>query len=90
MFLAEIPLLYETEGEGRFDAVISVLADPALCQKRFMQQTREPIQEFEKRMTRQIEPILKANKAHYTIENNGDLEELKIKIKTLYFQLTEE
>jgi dephospho-CoA kinase len=90
LFLAEIPLLYETEGEGRFDAVISVLADPALCRKRFMQQTREPVQEFEKRMTRQIEPILKANKAHYTIENNGDLEELKIKIKTLYFQLTEE
>jgi len=88
LFLAEIPLLYESEREGYFDAVISVFTDPELCRKRFMQQNLTPANEFEKRMTRQIEPRLKADKAHYMIENNGNFEELKTKIKTLYFQLT--
>jgi dephospho-CoA kinase len=90
LFLAEIPLLYESEREGRFDAVISVFADPELCRKRFVQQTHQPVQEFEKRMTRQIEPKVKNDKAHYSVENNGDFEQLKTKIETLYFQLTKE
>lgn len=90
LFLAEIPLLYESEGQGRFDAVISVFANSELCQHRFMQQTHHPMQEFEKRMTRQMESKLKADKAHYRIENNGTVEELKTKIKTLYFQLIKE
>ncbi len=89
LFVAEIPLLYESEGEGRFDAVISIFADPELCRKRFAQQTHQPVQEFDKRMTRQIEPKVKANKAHYSIENNGDVKQLKLKVKPLYFQLTE-
>jgi dephospho-CoA kinase len=88
LFLAEIPLLYESEGEGRFDGVISVFANPELCRQRFVQQTHQPVQEFEKRMTRQIDPTLKADKAHYTIENNGDFEQLKTEVKTLFFQLT--
>lgn len=88
LFLAEIPLLYESEKGERFDLVITVLADPELCRKRFVQQTREPVQEFEKRMMRQIEPKLKANKADYTIENNGDFEQLKTKISILFSQLT--
>jgi dephospho-CoA kinase len=90
LFVAEVPLLYESEGEECFDAIISVLTDLKLCRKRFVQQTHQPVQEFEKRMTRQIEPTLKADKAHYTIENNGSFEQLEIKIKTLYSQLTKE
>jgi dephospho-CoA kinase len=87
LFIAEIPLLYESEEEGRFDCVISVFADPELCRKRFVQQNHHPVQEFEKRMTRQIEPTLKADKAHYTIENNGNFKQLKTKVKTLFLQL---
>ncbi len=90
LFIAEIPLLYETEAEGRFDAVISVYSDPELSRKRFMQATHQPSEEFEKRMTRQIEPAVKADKAHYMIENNGNLEQLKTNIKTLYSQLTKD
>jgi len=90
LFFAEIPLLYEAEAEGRFDLVITVIADPELCQNRFMQQTHQSVQEFEKRMTQQIEPNLKADKAHYTIVNNGDLDQLKSEVREIYFQLTKE
>ena len=90
LFVAEIPLLYESEGEGRFDGVISVFADPELCKKRFVQETHQDAQEFDKRMTRQIKPQQKIDRAQYTIENNGNLQELKQIVKNLFSQLTKE
>ena len=90
LFVAEIPLLFEAGEQSRFDAVITVQADKELCKKRFVQQTQQPIDEFEKRMTRQMTPLEKASQAHYTIDNNGDIEQLKTQIKTIYSQLTEE
>ncbi len=88
LFIAEIPLLYEAEGEKYFDAVITVLAETDLCRQRFVEQTHNPSQEFDKRMKRQIIPEIKAEKAHYTIENNGTLEQLKTSVKSLYSTLT--
>lgn len=90
LFLAEIPLLYESEMQGRFDAVINVYADREICRQRFVQGTHRPAAEFDKRMMRQFEPKHKADRAHFTIENNGDFKELKTKAKNLYFQLTQE
>jgi dephospho-CoA kinase len=88
LFIAEIPLLYEAGGEERFDSVISVLAALDVCRNRFVEQTRNPAQEFEKRMNRQIPPEHKAARAQYTIENNGTLEQLRHIVKNLYSQLT--
>jgi dephospho-CoA kinase len=88
LFVAEIPLLFEADEQRRFDAVVSVQADQELCQKRFVQQTQQPIDEFEKRMTRQMTPLEKASLAQYTIDNNGDLEQLKTQVITIYSQLT--
>ncbi len=90
LFVAEIPLLFEANEQRRFDAVVSVQADQELCKKRFVQQTQQPIDEFEKRMTRQMTPLEKASQAQYTIDNNGDLEQLKTQVITIYSQLTEE
>jgi dephospho-CoA kinase len=90
LFVAEIPLLYESEAEDCFDAVVSVYADPAICRERFMQHTHQSAAEFDKRMMRQIEPKHKAEKAHFRIDNNDNFEQLKPKVKDLYFQLTQE
>jgi dephospho-CoA kinase len=90
LFVAEIPLLFEAGEQSTFDAVVTVQADKELCKKRFVQQTQQPIDEFEKRMTRQMTPLEKASQAQYNIDNNGDLEQLKIQVKTIYSLLTEE
>lgn len=90
LFIAEIPLLFESEREGRFDAVINVYTDTNISLQRFMHQTHQPAEEFEKRMIRQIEPGKKSAKASYIIENNGELKQLKTTVKTLYIQLTQE
>ncbi|MBS0605041.1 MAG: dephospho-CoA kinase [Verrucomicrobia bacterium] len=88
LFVAEIPLLYEVSAEGRFDCVVSVTASPEVCKERFVKEKQGSPEEFDKRMSRQISPEKKADKAHYTIENNGTFEQLKTNVNTLYSQLT--
>ena len=84
LFVAEIPLLYEAGKEKLFDAVISVVATQEKCKQRFQGTEKE----FEKRLSHQLPPEDKAQKAHYIIENNGSLEELRKQLEKLYSELT--
>jgi len=87
LFVAEIPLLYESESEQYFDAVIALLADRSVCKKRFSDARSISELEFDKRMERQWKPEQKATKADYVIINNGSLEELKQQVLTIYKDL---
>ena len=73
LFIAEIPLLYETEMENLFDIVINVTAPDALCKSRCS------FEDYSWRRERQqdIKP------ANYTLDNSGTLDELKIKTLNL-------
>ncbi|HEY2811099.1 MAG TPA: dephospho-CoA kinase [Rhabdochlamydiaceae bacterium] len=84
LFVAEIPLLYESAGEKHFDAVIAVISDPALCQERFLRTKSYSELEYEQRLSRQWEQEKKAQKANYIINNNGTIEELKAQVRTLF------
>lgn len=86
LFIAEIPLLFETKSQCLFDSVVTVVADESLCRERFMQD-HEP-DEFDKRMQRQLFPGKKADQSHYIIENNGSEKQLKTNVQALYSQLT--
>jgi dephospho-CoA kinase len=77
LFVAEIPLLYESETKGHFDAVIAVLSDPKLCEERFTQKTGYSKEEYERRMMFQIPQEEKAAYADFTLVNNGTLVALK-------------
>jgi len=88
LFIAEIPLLYELLKQDEFDIVITVTADPSLCQKRFIKQTHQTIKEFEQRMAQQINPEEKAKKSDYVIKNNGSLANLRDQVTKLYSLLT--
>ena len=90
LFVAEIPLLYEAEAESQFDLIISVDAEEGLCKDRFLHRQHTQPQDFEKRMTRQIPPKNKKSRAHYVLENNSTLEQLKQNVKILYTQLTQD
>lgn len=76
LFVAEIPLLYESEKEHLFDYVLAVVADPALCRQRFEIEKNYSSEEFDRRMLKQLHPLEKAAKADHIIYNNGDLKEL--------------
>lgn len=87
LFVAEIPLLFETGGEKGYDKTVVVLADPEVCFKRFQQATGEGQQAFNHRRARQIPPLDKAKQADYILVNNGTLSDLEKSTKKLYENL---
>lgn len=88
LFVAEVPLLYEAGWTSMFDAIIAIVADQASCQKRFMQQTGYQQEEYFRRMSTQMDPKEKAQRADYVIENNGSLEDLKEQVYQIFSRLT--
>lgn len=87
LFVAEIPLLYETGGESFFDYTVVVVAEKDLCQQRFQQATGYEKEEFDKRMARQLSTSEKARRADFIIVNNGTLEQMKESVSNIFHTL---
>ena len=83
LFVAEVPLLYETNNGGLFDYVAVVLANRDLCQKRFTDAKKGSHKAFEERMQRQMNPTQKAAKADFILLNNDNLEDLRQQVTQL-------
>jgi len=78
--VVEIPLLYETGGEARFDKVVVITASPELrAQRRGY---------FADREARLIPDPEKAARADYVYENSGSLEELDRFVASVLADLT--
>lgn len=89
LFVAEVPLLFESEGEHFFDYTVAIVSDPELCVKRFQDTTGYDQKEFESRAARQWPMLEKAVKADYVIMNNGSLSNLRDVTQELYQELIE-
>jgi dephospho-CoA kinase len=89
MFVAEIPLLFESGGERDFDHVVAIVANLEVCCKRFEEATGYDRTEFNKRMARQLPLLDKAIRADYVIMNNGTLSDLLQITQELYRELIE-
>ncbi len=89
LFVAEIPLLFESGGKKDYDVVIAVLADPEICYQRFELATGYDQKEFNQRMARQLSLHDKARQADYVIMNNGTLADLQQITKQIYQKLIE-
>jgi dephospho-CoA kinase len=89
LFVAEIPLLFESGGERDFDYTIAVVANADICCQRFIQATGNDQKEFNNRMARQLPLIDKAKLADYVIMNNSTLFDLQKATRELYQELTE-
>lgn len=90
LFVAEIPLLFETGGHVLYDYTVVVTAPKELSQRRFTEATGYLPEEFDKRAERQLSIEEKAKQADFVICNDGTLTELKEKVKALYTFLTSE
>lgn len=80
-FIAEVPLLFETEMQNQFDYIIVVKTKLENARSRF-QGTY-----FEERLNRQLSSNNQARKADFIIHNNQDIENLKAEIKKIIYQL---
>lgn len=89
LFIAEVPLLFESDGDKRFDATVAVVANLEICFERFSQTTLSDREDFDQRVARQLPLLEKAVRADYVLINNGALTELEQPIRELYQELTE-
>jgi dephospho-CoA kinase len=87
LFMAEVPLLFESQGEKNFDIVIAVVSDPDLCLERFIAKTGGAPEDFKARQSRQLSQLEKAVKADYVIMNSSTLSNLQDTTKELYLEL---
>jgi dephospho-CoA kinase len=88
LFIAEIPLLYESANDAQFDAIVCVVSDLALCKERFIHKQHHSELEFNERMARQFDPENKAKESQYLLYNNSTYEDLKAQVNALFSILT--
>jgi dephospho-CoA kinase len=72
--VVEVPLLFESGMDGVFDRTIAVVADEGLRSSRAGARGHAAVEE---RTGRQLSQEEKAQKADFTVRNDGSLEELK-------------
>lgn len=88
LFIAEIPLLFESKSHFEFDSVIVVTADENLSKKWFKEKTGYSDDAFKMRQEKQLSNQEKSKKADYLIINHGTLSDLKQRVQELYQELT--
>jgi dephospho-CoA kinase len=72
--VVEVPLLFESGMEGVFDSTIAVIADEATREQRAAARGHASVAE---RAGRQLSQQEKADRADFTVRNDGSLDELK-------------
>lgn len=80
LFVAEVPLLYESNSESFYDIVVFVSADQSLCISRFLYKNGCSQKEFYKRLKRFLPIEERKARADFVIENNGTIDQLREKI----------
>lgn len=82
LFIVEVPLLFEAGFEKDFDVTIAVTAPLDIRQKRY----KGP--DFSDRIEHQMSDEERAQKAHYVIENKGDITLLETQVNHFFSILT--
>jgi dephospho-CoA kinase len=72
--VVEVPLLFESGMESAFDATIAVVAEEDVRSQRAAARGHAAVEE---RAGRQLSQSEKADRADFTVRNDGSLEELK-------------
>lgn len=78
--VVEVPLLFESGMDGAFDATIAVVADEDVRAARAGERGHQALEE---RSARHLSQQEKAQRATYTVVNDGSLEELESKLSSI-------
>lgn len=87
LFVAEIPLLFESGFYADYTATVAVVASVEKCKERYEKKNIGKIIDYQQRSANQLSTEEKAARAKYVIDNNCSLEELKIAVSKLYTTL---
>ncbi len=88
LFVVEVPLLFESGQETFYDVIVAVLSDDIKAKERFIKTTSYDAEEYTRRSQQLLSSDEKRKRADFTIENNGNLSELKHEVIQLHNQLT--
>lgn len=77
--VVEVPLLFESGGEGAYDATIVIVADERLRARRARARGHRALAEREARLLSQEQ---RAARADHVVVNDGDLDELERKLSS--------
>jgi dephospho-CoA kinase len=78
--VVEVPLLFEADMDGAFDATIAVVADEELRAQRAGARGHQALEE---RSARQLSQDEKAQRATYAVVNDGSVEQLESKLSAI-------
>jgi dephospho-CoA kinase len=78
--IVEIPLLFEADMEGEFDATIAVIADEGVRAERASARDHQALEE---RSARQLSQQEKAQRATYVVVNDGTIDDLDPKLSAI-------
>jgi dephospho-CoA kinase len=83
MVVQDIPLLFETGGHARMDAVVVVSAPPELQRKRVLARSGMTAEKLDLILSRQMPDEEKRAKAHFVVETDKGLEHAFEQVKSI-------
>jgi dephospho-CoA kinase len=86
--IVDIPLLYETRGEGRFDRVIATLCEPATQLARLAARGLSE-SEARQRLAAQMPAEEKASRADFVIRTDGTFAETDAQVEAIWSRLAQ-
>jgi dephospho-CoA kinase len=81
--LFEIPLLYETHGEGAFDKVIVVSAPLRVQRERVMSRAGMTGEKLDQLLARQLPDEAKRDRADFVVDTGGSLDETRGQVRSI-------
>ena len=79
----DIPLLYETRGEGGFDAVVVATTDPATQRARVLARPGMTADKLELLLSRQMADADKRARADFVVETGFGLDEARAQVRAI-------
>jgi dephospho-CoA kinase len=87
LVLLDIPLLFETGGEGRVDKVVVVTCDPDIQRERVLARPGMTLEKFELILSRQMPDDEKRAKADYIIDTGAGLDSARTQVAAVVADL---
>ena len=85
--LVDVPLLFETGGEKRVDAVVVVTTTPELQRERTLARDNMTAEKFEAILARQLPDAEKRNRADFVVDTSHGLDPVRAQIRDILQQV---
>ncbi len=86
----DIPLLFETAGEGRMDKIVVVSCAPEIQRRRVLSRPGMSQEKFDVILSRQIPDALKRARADYVIDTGHGIDSARAQVRSILRQLSEQ